>query len=149
MISIPLLDKLIAMTTPSEKIIIGTNSSIGISLPLMLCHSTCQRASRKILQFPRHCMQSTENPLLMQHIKTRSGYPSCLGILAHIYYFRFGLLPDKIARDMGWSMFNRPDHSTLAINFGVPKPTSVKGATYPDKRGSFTRVSSVCNILWL
>jgi hypothetical protein len=48
MSSIPVLDNLMAITTPSEKIIIGTNSSIGISLPLgyvraLVKKSLCQK----------------------------------------------------------------------------------------------------------
>jgi hypothetical protein len=39
--SIPAPANLMETTTPSEKITIGTNSSIGISLPLWLCQSIC------------------------------------------------------------------------------------------------------------
>jgi hypothetical protein len=68
MSSIPVLDKLIAMTTPSEKIIIGTNSSIGISLPPCYVKVFVKRRVRKTHQYPRHCSQSTEIPAFMQLI---------------------------------------------------------------------------------
>jgi hypothetical protein len=68
MSSIPSLDNLMAITTPSEKIIIGTKSSIGISLPYGYVKAMVKQASEQQFRYTRYGTQSTEIFIFMQLI---------------------------------------------------------------------------------